>query len=92
MAGGDADRFAGDFNTIYEALAQKFGEKNVIFEPGVVYDETDRWATGAWQKEYAPQTAKAVAAASKVDVIVACVGENSYCETPGNIDDLNLSG
>ena len=88
---GDADRFAGDFNTIYEALAQKFGEKNVIFEPGVVYDETDRWATGAWQKEYAPQIAKAVAAASKVDVIVACVGENSYCETPGNIDDLNLS-
>lgn len=39
---GDADRFAGDFSTIYEALAQKFGEKNVIFEPGVVYDETDR--------------------------------------------------
>ena len=89
---GDADRFAGDFNTIYEALAQKFGERNVVYEPGVTYDETDRWSTGAWQKENVPQIAKAVAAASKVDVIVACVGENSYCETPGNIDDLNLSG
>ncbi len=89
---GDADRFAGDFNTIYEALAQKFGEHNVVYEPGVTYDETDRWSTGAWQKENVPQIAKAVAAASKVDVIVACVGENSYCETPGNIDDLNLSG
>ena len=89
---GDADRFAGDYNTIYEALAQKFGERNVVYEPGVTYDETDRWSTGAWQKENAPQIAKAVAAASRVDVIVACVGENSYCETPGNIDDLNLSG
>ena len=89
---GDADRFAGDYNTIYEALAQKFGERNVVYEPGVTYDETDRWSTGAWQKENTPQIAKAVAAASKVDVIVACVGENSYCETPGNIDDLNLSG
>ena len=89
---GDADRFAGDYNTIYEALAQKFGERNVVYEPGVTYDETDRWSTGAWQKENTPQIAKAVAAASKVDVSVVCVGENSYCETPGNIDDLNLSG
>lgn len=88
---GDADRYAADCNTIFEAISQKFGEKNVIYEPGVVYDETDRWGAGAWQNEYPPQIAKAVAAAARVDVIVACVGENSYCETPGNIDDLNLS-
>ena len=88
---GDADRFASDRNTIYEALAEKFGEKNVTFEPGVVYDESDRWASGAWQKEFTDGISKAVAAASKADVIVACVGENSYCETPGNMDDLNLS-
>ena len=88
---GDADRYAADCNTIFEAISQKFGEKNVIYEPGVVYDETDRWGAGAWQNEYPPQIAKAVAAAAMVDVIVACVGENSYCETPGNIDDLNLS-
>ncbi len=88
---GDADRFAADRNTIYEALAEKFGEKNVTFEPGVVYDESDRWASGAWQKEFTDGISRAVAAASRADVIVACVGENSYCETPGNIDDLNLS-
>ena len=88
---GDADRFAEDCNTIYEALAGKFGESNVTFEPGVVYDESDRWASGAWQKEFTDGISKAVAAASRADVIVACVGENSYCETPGNIDDLNLS-
>ncbi len=88
---GDADRFAADCNTIYEALAEKFGEGNVTFEPGVIYDESDRWASGAWQKEFTDGISKAVAAASRADVIVACVGENSYCETPGNIDDLNLS-
>jgi beta-glucosidase len=88
---GDADRFASDRNTIYEALAEKFGEKNVTFEPGVVYDESDRWASGSWQKEFTDGISKAVAAASRADVIVACVGENSYCETPGNMDDLNLS-
>jgi beta-glucosidase len=45
----------------------------------------------AWEKEDASGIAKAVAAARGADVIVACVGENSYCETPGNMDDLNLS-
>lgn len=88
---GDADRFADDCNTIYEALAQKFGEENVVLEQGVTYDETNRSAAGAWQRENATRISEAVAAASRVDVIVACVGENSYCETPGNIDDLNLS-
>lgn len=83
---GDADRFASECNTIYEALAQKFGEANVILEPGVNYAQT-----GNWQDENASMISKAIAAASRVNVIVACVGENSYCETPGNIDDLNLS-
>lgn len=82
---GDADNFAADYNTIYEALAQKFGENNVTLEQGVSY------AKGSWQNEDASRISKAVAAAAKADVIVACVGENSYCETPGNIDDLNLS-
>ena len=82
---GDADNFAADYNTIYEAMAQKFGENNVTLEQGVSY------AKGSWQNEDASRISKAVAAASKADVIVACVGENSYCETPGNIDDLNLS-
>ena len=44
---GDADRFAGDHNTIFEALAEKFGEGNVTYEPGVTYDERDRWSPGA---------------------------------------------
>ena len=83
---GSADEFASQYNTILEALQQRFPGK-VSYEPGVVYDETSM----AWQNEDASGIAKAVAAARGADVIVACVGENSYCETPGNMDDLNLS-
>lgn len=83
---GNGDLFAGDCNTIYEAIAQKFGEENVIYEPGVTYA-----AWPDWQAETPPQIDRAVAAASRAQVIIACVGENSYCETPGNVDDLNLS-
>ena len=83
---GSADEFAPQFNTILEALQQRFPGK-VSYEPGVVYDETPM----NWQAEDASGIQKAVAAAYKADVIVACVGENSYCETPGNMDDLNLS-
>lgn len=81
-----ADRFAQQHNTIYEALVNKFGAENVMLENGVTYNEK-----GQWYEENAPEIAKAVAAAADVDVIVACVGENSYCETPGNLDDLTLS-
>ena len=82
---GAADEFAPQYNTILAALQSRF--PHVSYEPGVVYDETAM----AWQNEDASGIAKAVAEARKADVIVACVGENSYCETPGNMDDLNLS-
>ncbi len=83
---GNGDLFAGDCNTIYEAIAQKFGERNVIYEPGVTYAP---WPD--WQAENPPRIDRAVAAAYRAQVIIVCVGENSYCETPGNLDDLNLS-
>lgn len=83
-----ADKFAGEYNTIYEALCNEFGAANIIYEPGVTYSTEPQ---AEWSKENAPEIAKAVAAAAKADVIVACIGENSYCETPGNINDLTLS-
>ena len=43
------------------------------------------------QDEDASGIANAVKAARDCDVILACIGENSYCETPGNINDLTLS-
>ncbi len=83
---GNGDLFAGDCNTIYEAIARKFGGENVIYEPGVTYAP---WPD--WQAENPPRIDRAVAAAYRAQVIIACVGENSYCETPGNLNDLNLS-
>ncbi len=84
--GNRTDDFAGRYNTIYEALKEKFGKENVTLCQGVTYDEK-----GAYYEENEPEIEKAVAAAAGADVIVACVGENSYCETPGNLTDLWLS-
>ena len=79
-------RFTSKYNTIYKALVNKFGKKNIVLEQGVTYP-----AEGAYYEENEPEIEKAVAAASGVDVIVACIGENSYCETPGNLSDLAAS-
>lgn len=81
-----ADRFAGKYNTIYEAVSNKFGADMVTLEQGVTYV-----AEGAYYEENTPEIEKAVAAAKNADVIIACIGENSYCETPGNLADLAIS-
>lgn len=75
-----------DKNTILEALQNRFGKDNIIYVPTVEYDET-----GSYESEKKPDFAGLTDAAAKADVIVLCIGENSYCETPGNTDDLNLS-
>ncbi len=84
--GSNADHLSKQYNTILEALQNKLGAANVVYEPGVTYNDRGQW----WQ-ENEPQIQKAVAAARGVDYIIACIGENSYCETPGNLDDLTLS-
>lgn len=84
--GTNDPQYVEKYNTIYEALSNKFGANNVILEQGVTYNER-----GSWWSENEPEIQKAVAAASRADIIVACIGENSYCETPGNLTDLTLS-
>ena len=84
--GSKVDEFTEGYNTIYEALSAKFGAGNVRYVPGVAFNEA-----GKWYEELEPGIPAAVAAARAADVIVACVGENSYCESPGNLDDLTLS-
>ena len=83
--GASIPHFTDRFNTIYEALVKKFD--NVSYVPGVEYhlNGTD------WQFDEATSIREAVAAARKSEVIIACVGENTYCETPGNDVDMNLS-
>ena len=83
-----ADQCAGAYNTIYEALCNKYGKENIIYEPGVTYAP---YKNDNWWEENQPEIEKSVAAASRADVIIACIGENSYCETPGNLSDLTLS-
>ena len=84
--GSNAEDLSEPYNTIYEALCNKYGKENITLEQGVTYNERGQY----WQ-ENTPQIEKAVAAADNCDVIVACIGENSYCETPGNLSDLWLS-
>lgn len=81
-----ANRFTDKYNTILEAMQNVFGKRNIVYEPGVTYKEE-----GKYWEENIPEIDKAVAAARDVDYIVICIGENSYCETPGNLTDLNLS-
>lgn len=80
------DRFASKYNTIYEAVCDKFGKENIVLEQGVTY-----LPEGAYYQENDPKIEKAVAAAGDADIVLACIGENSYCETPGNLSDLVLS-
>lgn len=84
--GHRADEFAGKYNTIYEAFCNEYGKENVILNQGVTYNEKGRY----WE-ENEPQIQGAVDAAKDADIIVACIGENSYTETPGNLTDLWLS-
>lgn len=84
--GSNAEDCSEPYNTILEAFTNKFGAENIVYEAGVTYNEK-----GNWWAENAPEIEKAVAAAAQADYIVACIGENSYCETPGNLTDLTLS-
>lgn len=84
--GHRTDEFAGKYNTIYEAFCNQYGKENVVLNQGVTYNEK-----GKYWEENEPQIQGAVNAAKDADVIVACIGENSYTETPGNLTDLWLS-
>lgn len=84
--GNRTDEFAGQYNTIYEALCNEFGKDQVVLSEGVTYKEK-----GKYYEENKPRIDEAVKAADGADVIVACIGENSYTETPGNLSDLHLS-
>ena len=84
--GSKAEDLSEKYNTIYEALCNKFGKENSIIEQGLTYNEN-----GGFYDELEPQIDKAVTAAAQADVIIAAIGENSYTETPGNLSDLWLS-
>ena len=84
--GEKVEEFAGQYNTILEAMENKIGKENVSFVPGVSYK-----MSGKYWEEYADEMEEAIAVAKNVDIVLLCLGENSYTETPGNLSDLYLS-
>ncbi|MGM9787031.1 MAG: beta-glucosidase [Candidatus Cryptobacteroides sp.] len=84
--GDRAEEFTEEFNTILEGIRAEFGASNVTYCPGVEY--VGGWN---WKDDRIVSLEAVYRAALQSDVVIACIGENSYCETPGNINDLNLS-
>lgn len=84
--GEKTDEYGAQYNTILEALRNKLGAANVLFEEGVAYKMKDKF-----EADSVINIDAAVAAAASVDYVLLCIGENSYTETPGNTNDLNLS-
>ncbi len=83
--GASRPEFTDQYNTIYEALSSRF--ENLEYVPGVEYDLNGT----NWKYDEDTGIRDAVRAARRSDVIIACIGENTYCETPGNDVDMNLS-
>ncbi|MDR3367436.1 MAG: glycoside hydrolase family 3 C-terminal domain-containing protein [Prevotellaceae bacterium] len=84
--GEKVDEFGDDCLTLLEAIQQSFGKENVAYVPGVSYTSATEYAT-----EHRDRFGEAVAAAKKADYVILCLGENSYCEKPGDLHDLYLN-
>ena len=79
------DDFAGEYNTIYESIRNTYGSNNVKYIPGVSYRKDANYYD---MDEIDIQ--KAVNEARRSDYIILCLGENTYTEKPGDLNDLNI--
>ncbi|MBN2262877.1 MAG: glycoside hydrolase family 3 C-terminal domain-containing protein [Prolixibacteraceae bacterium] len=84
--GTNMPEMVDEYSTILEAISEKIGSKNVIYQQGVAYNDRARY----WVDEPI-NIAAAVRAAATVDYIILAIGENSYTEKPGDLHDLSLS-
>jgi beta-glucosidase len=84
--GNMTNEYGQQYNTILEALTNKFGKDNVNYVQGVAYNEK-----GQYYEDSIVGIDAAVQAAANADYVLLCIGENSYTETPGNLVDLSLS-
>ena len=76
--GNEETLYPQEKNTVLEAIQNKIGKQNVKFVEGCSFDKDIN-------------TNQAVAEAKNADVVVLCLGEPAYCETPGSIFDLTLN-
>lgn len=84
--GEKVEEFAAEYSTILEAISEKVGSDKITFREGVRYENEGHY----WQDE-AFDVDGAVKAAASADYVVIVLGENSYCEKPGDLHDLTLS-
>lgn len=75
--GNEESLYPQEHETVLEAVQRLAGADMVSYSPGSSFDK-------------AGNTGDALKLAENSDVIVLCLGEPPYCETPGNISDLTL--
>jgi beta-glucosidase len=75
--GEQTDKYTKNKNTVLEAIQAKIGKDKVLYSEGTSFDKDIN-------------TNKTVSLAKQSDIIVMCLGENSYTEKPGDISDLRL--
>ncbi|MDR1652086.1 MAG: glycoside hydrolase family 3 C-terminal domain-containing protein [Prevotellaceae bacterium] len=84
--GEKVDEFVKDEHNLLQAIELKYGKENVKYIAGVSYKKVFEYDT-----EYKDRFEEAIAAAENADVVLLMLGENSYCEKPGDLDDLYLN-
>jgi beta-glucosidase len=84
--GNAVPQFATAYNTILKAIQNVNGAANVVYEPGVLYNDAGKY----WEENIVDIDA-VVAAAATVDYVILVLGENSYTEKPGDLQDISLS-
>lgn len=84
--GEKTELFASEYNTILSAIQNRAGKDRVIYHPGVNYI-----MSGKYHEDSVADLSRIKALAAGVDYIILCLGENSYCEKPGDLNDLAIS-
>lgn len=77
--GKEEQWYPADSKTIFQAIAEKLGAANVTTTTGKGFDNPMNFDATALTN-----------AAANADVIVLCIGENAYAESPGNSTELAL--
>jgi beta-glucosidase len=90
--GSEESLYPKDRPTIRRAIEAKAGAANVTYVPGtkITLPAGSPSNSTPTNLEAEVDIPAAVRAASAADVVVLCLGEGSYTETPGNITDLTL--
>lgn len=84
--GEKTNQYTGAYNSILEAIQQHPSAGKVSYAPGIRYKEKGKY----WEEEEI-NIREVLKQARKADYIILCLGENSYCEKPGDLHNLSLS-